>query len=88
MQMFRSLIFSILAVGSIVLTHGQTDSSWKNCDRGRSRLARSILKEEFYPAVVRMNFTLPESCPFLQSNDMYLDNEMVLFLILFEVNES
>jgi hypothetical protein len=47
------------------------------CDRKRSRLARAILAEEFYPAVLRLNFTLPDSCPLSPNNDIYADNEMV-----------
>ena len=74
----RSSFVLICVALAIVQSHDMNiPHNLPDCDRRRSRLARSILTEEFYPLVSRLNFTLPDSCPFLPANDMYLDNELV-----------
>lgn len=46
------------------------------CSRERSRHARGVLDEFFYPVVVDKNkFTLPPNCPFDRAKDMYLEHE-------------
>ena len=75
--MRRCFIFMFVALTIVQCHDVHTPYNPPACDRRRSRLARAILNEEFYPLVSRLNFTLPDSCPFLPSNDMYLDNELV-----------
>jgi hypothetical protein len=76
-MLVRWFIWLALVVASASDQNPTKEASWQNCDRKRSRLARAILNEEFYPAVDKMNFSLPDSCPFLRSNDVFLDNELV-----------
>lgn len=80
----------LLLVASCVMGgHGDEESkhdegllarqeAWSKCDRHRSRQARAILNEEVYPVVEKQSYTLPSSCPLSKSQDMYLDNEMVI----------
>jgi hypothetical protein len=53
-------------------------AAWEKCDRGRSRLARSILNEEVYPMVEKKGYSFPSTCPWSKQEDMYLDNELVM----------
>lgn len=46
------------------------------CSRERSRHARGVLEEFFFPVVVEKNkFALPPNCPFDRTKDMYLEHE-------------
>lgn len=81
-RLFKGIIALALLTASTCDQKLLQEGSWQNCDRKRSRLARAILNEEFYPAVARMNFSIPVSCPLLQSNDIFLDNELVIIIYL------
>jgi len=54
----------------------ETEPNWATCSRARSRQARAILNEEFYPAVIRSRHKFPRECPLSKDNDIYLDNEL------------
>ena len=46
------------------------------CSRERSRHARAVLDEFFFPVVLDKNrFALPPNCPFDRAKDMYLEHE-------------
>jgi len=76
-RLLRSLLGLVSFLALIGFLHGAEDSDSRHasCNRGRSRLARDILREEFYPHVRKLNFQLPLNCPFSQERDMFLDNE-------------
>jgi len=56
--------------------HPSPKATTPACSRERSRHARGVLDEFFYPVVVDKNrFTLPLNCPFDRAQDMYLEHE-------------
>lgn len=56
---------------------GDSHASAPACSRERSRRARAVLDDYFYPVVDRHagSFEVPPACPFQRSKDMYLEQE-------------